>query len=82
MNAACLTMRMTPAEVLTACTINAAYAVGRASSIGSLEAGKKGDVVLFKADNYKQLQYYYGMNLVDTVIKNGEVVVKGGMLVG
>ncbi|MBY9078019.1 imidazolonepropionase [Paenibacillus sp. HN-1] len=82
MNTACLTMGMTPAEVLTACTINAAYAVGRASSVGSLEAGKKGDVVLFQADNFKQLQYYYGMNLVDTVIKNGEVVVRGGILVG
>ncbi|QWU13874.1 imidazolonepropionase [Paenibacillus sophorae] len=81
MNAACLTMKMTPAEVLTASTINAAYAIGRENEIGSIEIGKQGDLVLFDADNYRQLQYYYGMNLVHTVIKKGQVVVKGGVLV-
>lgn len=81
MNAACLTMRMTPAEALTACTINAAYAIGRGDRIGSIEVGKQGDIVLFDALNYRQLQYYYGMNPVHTVIKNGREVVKGGVLV-
>ncbi|AIQ13043.1 imidazolonepropionase [Paenibacillus durus] len=81
MNAACLTMKMTPAEVLTASTINAAYAIGREKVMGSIEIGKQGDLVLFDADNYRQLQYYYGMNLVHTVIKKGQVVVKGGVLV-
>ncbi|WP_025689529.1 imidazolonepropionase [Paenibacillus zanthoxyli] len=81
MNAACLTMKMTPAEVLTASTINAACAIGREKVMGSIEIGKQGDLVLFDAENYRQLQYYYGMNLVHTVIKKGQVVVKGGVLV-
>lgn len=81
MNAACLSMRMTPAEVLTASTINAAYAIGRAEQIGSLETGKQGDLVMFDAANYQQLQYHYGMNLVHTVVKKGEAVVKGGRMV-
>lgn len=81
MNAACLTMRMTPAEVLVASTINAAHAIGRGNEIGSIETGKRGDLVLFDVSNYRQLQYYYGMNLVHTVIKNGRTVVKGGVLV-
>ncbi|PLS07168.1 imidazolonepropionase [Neobacillus cucumis] len=81
MNLACLQMGLTPAEVITAATINAAHAIGRASQIGSLEPGKKGDVTIFNVENYMKLQYLYGMNHIDTVIKNGRVVVKGGRLV-
>lgn len=78
MNLACLTMKMTPEEVLAACTINAAHAINRAHEIGSIEVGKKADLILFDARNYQTLQYNYAVNLVDTVIKNGKVVVKGG----
>ncbi|MBW4081446.1 imidazolonepropionase [Paenibacillus sp. S150] len=78
MNLACLTMRMTPAEVLAACTINAAHAIGRADTIGSIEAGKQADLVIFDAPNYLYLQYHYAVNLVDTVIKKGEAVVQSG----
>ncbi|GIO13865.1 imidazolonepropionase [Cohnella xylanilytica] len=78
MNLACLTMKMTPAEVLTACTINAAHAIGRAGRIGSLEAGKQADVVVFDAPNYLYLQYHYGVNLVETVVKKGKTVVADG----
>jgi len=81
MNLACMTMKMTPEEVLTACTINAAHAINRATEIGSIEVGKKADLVLFDAANYQTLQYNYAVNLVDTVIKNGEIVVKGGAIV-
>ncbi|MEH7546631.1 MULTISPECIES: imidazolonepropionase [Bacillaceae] len=81
MNLACLKMGLTPAEVITAATINAAHAIGRASNIGSLEEGKKGDVTIFNVENYMKLQYLYGINHIDTVIKNGRVVVKGGQLV-
>ncbi|MCM3033587.1 imidazolonepropionase [Niallia sp. MER 6] len=80
MNLACLTMKMTPEEVLTACTINAAHAINRAEEIGSIEVGKKADLVLFDAVNYQTLQYNYAVNLVDTVIKSGEIVVKGGAI--
>jgi imidazolonepropionase len=80
MNLGCLKMGMTPAEVITAATINAAHAINRGSEIGSLEVGKKGDVTIFNVNNYMKLQYSYGVNHVDTVVKNGVVVVKGGQL--
>jgi len=81
MNLACLKMGMTPAEVLTAATINAAHAINRGNQIGSLEAGKKADITIFNVENYMKLQYLYGVNHTDIVIKNGRVVVKGGKLI-
>ncbi len=74
-NIACLYLRMTPAEVVNAITINAAHAVGCASDIGSLEEGKKADIVIFNAPNFDYLAYRYGTNLVGSVIKKGQVVV-------
>ncbi|QIZ08005.1 imidazolonepropionase [Priestia megaterium] len=81
MNLGCLKMGMTPAEVITATTINAAHAINRGKEIGSLEVGKKGDVTIFNVGNYMKLQYSYGVNHTDTVVKNGQVVVRGGLLV-
>ncbi|NHC41979.1 imidazolonepropionase [Bacillus sp. MM2020_1] len=81
MNLGCLKMGMTPAEVITATTINAAHAINRGREIGSLEVGKKGDVTIFNVGNYMKLQYSYGVNHTDTVVKNGQVVVRGGQLV-
>ncbi|WP_031410169.1 imidazolonepropionase [Geobacillus vulcani] len=78
MSLACLHMRMTPAEALAAATINAAHAIGRAHVIGSLELGKKADLVVFNVPNYVQIMYYYGVNHAETVIKDGKVVVAGG----
>jgi len=80
MNLACMHMGMTLEEVLTATTINAAYALNRGHQIGSLEAGKQADVIVLDVANYKQLQYFYGMNHTNTVIKNGRVVVQDGIL--
>jgi len=80
MNLACMHMGMTLEEVLTATTINAAYAVNRGEQIGSLEVDKKADVIILDVANYKQLQYFYGMNHTNTVIKNGQVVVQNGIL--
>lgn len=79
-NLACMHMGMTMEEVLTATTINAAYAINRGNEIGSLERGKKADIIILAVTNYKQLQYFYGMNHTDVVIKNGKVVVRGGVL--
>ena len=79
-NLACMHMGMTMEEVLTATTINAAYAINRGAEIGSLERGKKADILILDVSNYKQLQYFYGMNHTDTVIKNGEVVMRAGVL--
>lgn len=80
-NLACMNMGMTMEEVLCATTINAAYAINRGDEVGTLEKGKKADVLILDVPNYKQLQYFYGMNHTDTVIKDGKVVVKGGSLV-
>lgn len=80
MNLGCLTMQMTPAEVLTAATINAAHAIKRGHVIGSLEKGKQGDLVIFDAPNVAYMQYNFAVNLVDTVVKKGRIVVKGGVL--
>ncbi|WP_432774660.1 imidazolonepropionase [Brevibacillus gelatini] len=81
MNLGCLKMGMTPAEVLTAATINAAHAIRRAHEIGSIEVGKKADITIFDVPDFMTLQYRYGVNHVDTVIKKGTVVVAGGRLV-
>ncbi|WP_245739895.1 imidazolonepropionase [Thermoflavimicrobium dichotomicum] len=76
MNLGCLKMGMTPAEVLAAVTINAAHAICRGHEIGSIEQGKKADLVIFDVPNYMSLSYFYGVNHVHTVIKNGKVVVE------
>ncbi|GAA0591836.1 imidazolonepropionase [Virgibacillus siamensis] len=75
MNLGCLKMGMTPEEVLTAVTVNAAHAIGCADRIGSLEPGKQGDIAIFDVPNHLMLSYNYGMNHVDQVVKNGELVV-------
>jgi imidazolonepropionase len=71
---ACLMMKMTPAEAITSSTINSAYALDLGKEIGSIEVGKKGDIIIWNVDNYKQIPYHFGMNLVGKVIKNGELV--------
>lgn len=81
MNLGCLKMGMTPAEVLNAATVNAAHAIRRGDLAGSLSEGRKADVVLHNVPNFMQLQYRYGVNHTDIVIKAGKVVVKGGILV-
>jgi imidazolonepropionase len=72
---ACHFMKLTPAEAITAATINAAHAVCRAGEIGSLEVGKKADIIVLDVPNHKFLGYRFGVNLVDKVIKNGRLVV-------
>jgi imidazolonepropionase len=68
-------MKMTPAEALTASTINAAHAIKRAGEIGSLEPGKKADVLILDIPNHRFLGYRFGTNLVSKVIKEGKLVV-------
>ena len=77
MNLACISMRMTPAEALTAATYNAACAINREQQIGSLEAGKQGDIVLWNVKNYQELQYLFGVNHVKSVWKRGVQVIDG-----
>jgi imidazolonepropionase len=68
---ACREMKMTPAEALTAATINGAHALRRASSIGSLERGKSADLLMLSVPDYREIPYHFGVNLVDLVMKNG-----------
>ncbi|MBS4022612.1 MAG: imidazolonepropionase [Dethiobacter sp.] len=72
---ACLKMKLTPAEALSAATINAAHALRRAGAVGSLEAGKQADILIMDAPDYRYIPYHYGVNLVESVYKRGVKVV-------
>jgi len=71
---ACYHMKMTPSEALTATTLNAACAIQRQDEIGSIEYGKKADILIFDIPNFNFLPYQFGVNLIDQVIKNGKIV--------
>jgi len=75
---ACYKLRMTPAEALTAATINAAHSVRLADQIGSIEEGKNADLLILDANDYRLLSYRPGGNQVNTVLKNGIPVVREG----
>ena len=67
-------MQMTVEETLTAVTLNAAAALDRSDTLGSLEAGKKADILILDCPNHGHLSYHFAMNLVETVIKNGKTL--------
>ncbi len=71
---ATLYMNMSIEEATTALTLNAAAALGRADMIGSIDASKKGDIVVLEFPSYKYIPYHTGVNSVEKVIKNGIVV--------
>ncbi len=72
---ACYHMKLSPAEALAASTINAACAIQKDEEIGSIEIGKKADLIVFDVPNHQFLPYHFGVNLVSKVIKNGKIVV-------
>ncbi len=74
---ACIKMRMSPAQAINAATINAAHAINKADTIGSLEVGKQADVIILNVPNHKCIPYHFGVNLVQTVIKKGKIVCDG-----
>jgi imidazolonepropionase len=71
---ACSMLRMTPGEGLVAATLNAAAAVGRAGNLGTLETGKRCDLVVLHCDDYREVPYHFGVNNVRTVVAGGRVV--------
>jgi imidazolonepropionase len=79
---ACTQMRMTPAEAITASTINPAYSLGLGDRTGSLEVGKQADVVLFDCSDYRQIPYLFGINHALTVVKSGRVTIDRRNLTG
>lgn len=70
---ACRYLKLTPAQAIAAATINAAAAIERQHTIGSIEPGKQADLLMLDAEDYRMLGYRFGSNLVHTVIKRGVV---------
>jgi len=71
---AVLNMNMSTEEAVTALTINAAAALDRADIVGSIDVGKKGDIIILEFPSYHYIPYHIGVSTVEKVIKNGEIV--------
>jgi imidazolonepropionase len=77
---ACTQMKMSPAEAITASTVNAAYSVNRGDRIGSLEPGKLANLVIFDCEDYRELAYWFGIPQTHSVYVRGECVSRSGGL--
>ena len=71
---ACTQMRMTPAEAVAAATINPAYSLRQHDRVGSLEVGKYADLAAFDVEDYREIPYYFGVNLCSLTMKRGAVI--------
>jgi imidazolonepropionase len=71
---ACTQMRLTPAEAITAATINAAYSLNRGSECGSLEPGKRADFVIHDCSDYREIPYWFGIESARSVFIAGKRV--------
>jgi len=74
LSAACTHMRMTPAEAITAATVNAAWSLGRGSRIGTLEPGRSADFAIHDCDDYRELAYFFGRETARAVWLAGDCV--------
>ena len=79
---ACLRTGLHPAEAIAAATLNAAFSLGIATRVGSLEVGKVADLQILDIPNHLHLAYRFGLNHCRTVVKEGRVVVEAGRIVG
>ena len=75
---ACTQMKMSPAEAITAATINAAYSLGRGDELGSLEKGKRADFVIHDASDYRELAYWFGVEHPWRVYASGKLAYARG----
>jgi imidazolonepropionase len=73
---ACYGMRITVEEAITAATINGAHAISRAGDVGSIEIGKKANILLCNVKDYQEVPYRIASNVVDRVIRNGKPVMQ------
>ncbi len=75
MQLGCFNMKMTPAEALCASTFNSACAIAKQDKIGSIEKGKKADILIMDCPNYLHIPYHFGINHVEKVIKKGSILI-------
>jgi imidazolonepropionase len=78
LSVACSAMRMTPAEAISAATVNAACALRRADRLGSLEPGKQADLIVMDVGDYREIPYYFAVNHCRMTVKAGRIVWKSG----
>ncbi len=78
MSLACTHMGMSPAEAVSAATINGAHALGIADKAGSLETGKSADFTVFDAPDYREIPYQFGVNLAILTVRKGVVIYRQG----
>lgn len=78
---ACLRLKLTAAEAISAATINGAHALGCAAKTGSLEPGKQADIAMLNVSDYRDLGSHFGANLVHATMKRGEVIYREGNIV-
>jgi imidazolonepropionase len=71
---ACTQMKMSPAEAITASTVNAAYSVNRGDRVGSIEPGKLANFVIFDCKDYREVAYWFGMPQTHSVYVRGDCV--------
>jgi imidazolonepropionase len=71
---ACTAMRMIPTEAISTTTINAAYSLGRADRLGSLEPGKQADLAVMAVSDYREIPYYFGWNHCMMTLKRGQII--------
>jgi imidazolonepropionase len=74
MSLACMQLGLTPAEALSACTVNAAWVLGRAGRLGRVEPGYDGDVVILEADDWRHVSYHLGGRVAAAVFKGGRLL--------
>jgi imidazolonepropionase len=75
---ACRELRLMPEEAIAAATINAAAAIGRAGRIGSIEPDKQADLTVFDVDDYREIPYYFGVNLCALTMQRGRIIYRAG----
>lgn len=78
---ACFKMGLTPLDIIRGTTINAAHAINREKTVGSIEVGKKADLLIFDAPNIDFIFYRFARNLISQVWKDGHLVVEDGRVI-
>ena len=74
----CAEMGLSPAEAISAATINGAHTVGGGDRCGSLEPGKNADMLLLNVEDYREMPHQFGINHVHMVLKNGAIIYREG----